>query len=142
MIANEVDRLPEKSEHETQTKIVSLIRERQGVATRVNSGTAVFKRDGATNVIRGADKGTSDVIALYKGVYLAIEVKHGKNNATPEQIEFLESVARAGGVGLLAYDSEFVDMALVNIDYGGVEEVRGLGCGIWEPNRIFIREAK
>ena len=114
-IANEVDRVPEKSEHETQTKIVNLIREREGVATRVNSGTAVFKRDGVTNVIRGADKGTSDILALYKGVYLAIEVKHGKNVATPEQIEFLKSVAKAGGIGILAYDSRIVESIMDGI---------------------------
>jgi Holliday junction resolvase len=104
------------SEHEIQGAIIDLIRVRGGVVTRVNSGSMIAKSGDRAYRVQLADKGTSDVIALYKGVYLAIEVKGANGKPTPEQIAFLESVARAGGVGLLAYDSEFVDQILCNID--------------------------
>ena len=138
-IANEVDRLPEKSEHDVQSTIIENCKARGAVVIRINAGGSISKRGGH---IRLAPKGTADTFILYKSVAIFCEVKKPGEKPTAKQIEFLESVARAGGVGLLAYDSEFVDMALVNIDYGGVEEVRGLSCGIWEPNRIFISEAK
>ena len=121
MIANEVDSLPSQSEHETQTRIINLIQDRKGVVTRVNSGSLIAKdANGRCYRVQLADKGTSDIIALYKGVYLAIEVKFGKGKPTPEQIEFLESVARAGGVGLVAYDVDAVEQVLAGIDLIGL----------------------
>lgn len=104
------------TEHETQSAIIDLIRLRGGVATRVNSGSAVFKRDGKTQVIRGAEKGTADIIACYKGRYLAIEVKHGKNTITMEQLIFLESVRSAGGITCVAYSVDKVNRLLDAID--------------------------
>jgi hypothetical protein len=56
-------------------------------------------------------------------VYLAIEVKFGKGKPTPEQIEFLESVARAGGVGLVAYDVDAVEQVLAGIDLIGLPQI-------------------
>lgn len=104
------------TEHETQSAILDLIRLRGGVATRVNSGSAVFKRDGVTNVIRGADKGTADIIACYKGRYLAIEVKHGRNKPTQDQERFLDKVVESGGISVVAYDTYNLDPVLDAID--------------------------
>ncbi len=104
------------TEHDTQNAIVDLIRLRGGIATRINSGSMIAKSNDRVYRVQLADKGTSDIIALYNGVYLAIEVKYGKKTATPEQIAFLESVAEAGGVGLVAYDVEFVNDVLNVID--------------------------
>lgn len=133
------------SEHDIQNTIVELIQYRGGIVTRTNSGSAVFKRDGVIQVIRGAEKGTSDLIALYRGVYLAIEVKFGKGKPTPEQIAFLESVAKAGGVGLLAYDSEFIDRTMNMIDKYELIEISAmfkLVSDNWKPNRLFVSEAE
>ena len=105
------------SESDTQKAILDLIRYRGGVATRVNSGSAIFKgKNGNVNVIRGAEKGTSDILACYRGRYLAIEVKYGKGKPTPEQLEFGRQVRDSGGLFLVAYDVEEVNRLLDEID--------------------------
>ena len=137
MIANEVESLPSQSEHETQTRIINLIRDRGGVATRVNSGSVLVKGDnGRCYRIQLATQERIMTLATYKSVSLAIEVKHSKNTATDEQISFLESVAQAGGVGLLAYDTETINEVLNRIDV--YEDKFYLFVNISEPNRIFI----
>ena len=137
------------SEHEVQSTIIDLIRVRGGVATRVNSGSILTKRGDKTYVVKLADKGTSDTIGCYRGVALYIEVKKPGKKPTPEQIAFLESVARAGGVGLLAYDSEFVEYNLNEIDmftrgnYPTLERALALfRRKDFLPNCIFISEEK
>lgn len=113
MIANEVDKLPPALEHDIQNSIIELINTRGGVVTRVNSGAAIFKRDGATQVIKGAEKGTSDLIFCFLGLYCACEVKRpGAKPATSDQIEFLTKVARAGGIGIVAYEWEIIQNVL------------------------------
>lgn len=108
------------TEHQTQSAILDLIHIRGGVATRVNSGSAIFKgKDGSINVIKGADKGTSDILACYRGRYLAIEVKYGNGKPTPEQLEFGRKVRDAGGLFLVAYDVEKVNQLLDTIDKAG-----------------------
>ena len=104
------------TEHDTQNAIIKLIALRGGVATRVNSGAAIFKRNGSTSVIRGAEKGTADILACYKGRYLAIEVKHGKNRPTIDQLNFGTKVRDAGGLFLVAWDVDAVNALLNDID--------------------------
>ena len=129
------------SEHEVQSTIIDLIRVRGGVATRVNSGSMIAKSGDRSYRVSLADKGTSDIIALYKGVYLAIEVKGTKGKPTPEQIAFLESVARAGGVGLLAYDVDYVDTVMIAIEESPFTPLTLAQSLAWlkrPPNQIFI----
>ena len=58
--------------------------------------------------MRGADAGTSDIIACYRGRYLAIECKIGRNKPTAKQIDFLDSVREAGGIALVSWDIDSV----------------------------------
>ena len=97
------------TEHETQSAIIKLIRKSGGVATRVNSGNV-------SRHVKGADKGTSDIIALYKGVYLAIEVKDGDRKATQAQLDFGELVELAGGLFIVARDVETIEAIMDEID--------------------------
>ena len=48
-------------------------------------------------------KGVSDVIGFHKdtGRFLACEIKVGKDRLSPDQEQFLQSVNRAGGLGLV-----------------------------------------
>ena len=112
------------TEHDTQKAIIDLIRLKGGIATRVNSGSMISKRNDRTYCVQLADKGTSDIIALYKGVYLAIEVKFGEGKLKPEQEAFLKSVAESGGVGLVAYDINFVRIILDEIEDAVIKSLR------------------
>lgn len=53
-----------------------------------------------------AKKGTSDILGIIppKGVFLAIEVKTGKDRLRPEQIGFIQSVKDSGGIALVVKD--------------------------------------
>jgi hypothetical protein len=105
------------SETDLVKAIVDLVTIRGGVPLRINSGVRVIpgENDGKDRVFRGAPAGTSDIIALYQGVYLAIECKAGKNMPTPKQEEFLARVVEAGGVAVVARSIDFMDSVLVVI---------------------------
>lgn len=47
-------------------------------------------------------KGVSDIIACYKGRFIAIEVKTEKGRVSDAQQQFLEAVTASGGVAILA----------------------------------------
>jgi len=46
----------------------------------------------------GLCTGSSDLIGIYKGRFLAIEVKAPGKEPTPEQLNFIQQVKKAGGV--------------------------------------------
>lgn len=49
-------------------------------------------------------KGVSDILAIHKGRLIAIEVKIGKDHLSSEQIGFLKSIERFGGLSIVAKD--------------------------------------
>lgn len=49
-------------------------------------------------------KGVSDILACYKGKFIAIEVKIGKDRLSPEQEGFLKSIEYTGGITFIAKD--------------------------------------
>jgi penicillin-binding protein-related factor A (putative recombinase) len=57
---------------------------------------------------RFTPKGISDIIGIYKGKLIAIEVKSAKGTATKEQKEFLKNIAEQGGVAFIARSVEDV----------------------------------
>ena len=56
--------------------------------------------------------GSSDILALLPGKFLAIEAKSAKGKPTPAQLEFLANVNATGHVGILAYNVETVIRAI------------------------------
>lgn len=62
---------------------------------------------------RLARTGISDLLGIYKGKFLAIEVKSEKGKATDEQLRFLCDVVEEGGIGFVAYSIEDVEAALI-----------------------------
>ena len=50
--------------------------------------------------------GVSDLIGTCRGRAVALEVKVGKNKATPIQMEFLNRWEKAGGIGAVVFSLE------------------------------------
>jgi Holliday junction resolvase len=105
------------TESAAQAAIIEYLQMVGAIAIRVNSGQRLIQNsDGTTHMFKGAEKGTSDVIALYHGVFLAVECKkNARAKRTPEQIEFINRVNEAGGVGLFAWSTEQVQEVIERI---------------------------
>jgi hypothetical protein len=84
-------------EADIQRKIINLLKRRGAVVTRVNSGHLTTEG----RHINLASAGTSDLIVLYRGKYLALEIKRPGNKPTGKQQRFLDSVRLAGGIAMI-----------------------------------------
>jgi hypothetical protein len=101
------------SEMDTVNAIIDYIELTGGVAIRINAGMRIIEgQDGKRRAFRGAPKGTSDILACIRGQFIAIECKDGRGKPTPEQVEFLERVRSAGGIGLVAWSLDDVIMEI------------------------------
>lgn len=60
--------------------------------------------------------GTPDMLACYKGVFLGLEFKVGKNKPTPVQLENLRKIEEAGGVASVIRETEEIERILSRID--------------------------
>lgn len=95
------------SEMDLVNQIIDYITLTGGVAIRINAGMRIIEgEDGKRRAFRGAPKGTSDILACIRGRYYAIECKDGRGKPTPEQIDFIERVREAGGVGGVVWSFE------------------------------------
>ena len=54
--------------------------------------------------------GTSDILALKDGVFVAIETKFGRNRPTPQQRKFLANVEKQSGFAFVVNDSNYVHL--------------------------------
>jgi len=48
-------------------------------------------------------EGKSDILGVYRGKFFAIEVKSGRGKPTQAQLNFIESIKRAGGHGIVVW---------------------------------------
>ena len=53
-------------------------------------------------------KGISDILGVYDGRMLAIEIKKPGGRPSPEQVRFIDRINREGGIGFIAYSVEDV----------------------------------
>jgi len=61
-------------------------------------------------------KGISDILGVYKGRFLAIEVKRPGGRVSPEQRAFIERINDEGGIGFVAYSvDDVVDKLDLNV---------------------------
>jgi len=64
--------------------------------------------------------GVSDILACYKGFFVAIEVKLPYNKPSDLQVLFLQKVEESGGVAMVLYpDTDW--MAIINNRLGGLK---------------------
>ena len=111
--------LPKVSEKDVQTSIVNVLTMRGALAMRVNSGAMAGEhtnKHGRTKkrIVRfitwfasghpPTSSGVSDVLACYRGRFVAIEVKAPgkKKNATVNQKAYIDAVLQAEGIGIVA----------------------------------------
>jgi penicillin-binding protein-related factor A (putative recombinase) len=64
----------------------------------------------------GLCKGSSDLIGIHKGRFLAIEVKRPGAKATPQQLLFLTLVQKYGGISGIATSVEEAEAIIASID--------------------------
>lgn len=67
--------------------------------------------------------GRSDLTVLYKGVFIALELKTGNYKPTDLQIRYLEKVRENGGIGLILRDNvDELEKLMYYIDNGILNE--------------------
>lgn len=80
------------------------------VLFRNNVGVARF----GTHVVRyGLGTGSADLVGLYRGRFVAVEVKSAIGRQSPAQRTWQETVERAGGLYVLARDVKTALQAVV-----------------------------
>jgi hypothetical protein len=65
-------------------------------------------------------RGLSDLIACYRGRFLALEIKSARGRVRPEQQTYLENVQRAGGIAAIIRTPEEVADLLMSIDLSDI----------------------
>ena len=73
-------------------------------------GCYVFK------VMTANRAGVSDIIACYKGLFVALEVKTATGRASPLQLEHLRQIKAAGGIGRIVRSVDDVKLIFRKID--------------------------
>ena len=100
------------SANELTQQTIEYITLRGGMAWRNNTGA--YKTE--TRFIRYGHKGSGDVFALYRGKFLSIEVKVGRDRLSPDQEDWMERVEACEGVAVVAHTLDDVIAALDRID--------------------------
>lgn len=93
-----IRKIKPQREQEIQKAILDYLRHIHAVPVKINNG-GVFSQSRQT-YIPSRQKGISDILACYKGYFIAIEVKRKGAKPTPEQLGFLDEVRRAGGFAI------------------------------------------
>lgn len=94
-----------------ETELVKQIMEylyyKPGLFFRVNSGA--FKTQAGGFYRFCSINGVSDILGVYKGKFVAIECKVGRNKTSPAQDRFLNAVKENGGIVIVAYSLDDVE---------------------------------
>jgi hypothetical protein len=86
------------TEAKTQTKILGWLKDNGFYAIKV----VIASKSGITDIVG----------CTPQGQFFCIEVKHGKNVATPLQLWNIGEVNKRGGIGFVAYDLDTVKQKL------------------------------
>jgi len=106
-------------ENDIQNTIIEYLRYKNIYVWRNNS---IGVYDPVRKTFRKTSKwsisGVSDIIGIYKGIFLAIEVKreHPKTYPTKQQKEFIQQIENEGGIAFVARSIEDVKNNLNLVD--------------------------
>ena len=88
----------------TTTAIITYLNYNGCMARRINTHGIYDAKSQIYRKLHGQAKGTSDIIGMQKGTgrLIAIEIKIGNDNLSPEQHGFLNEVDEGGGIAMIA----------------------------------------
>lgn len=104
------------SEKSICNSIVEYLNYQGAYCWRTNAGAVrATNKYGQTHMIKIGRAGTSDIIGVYKGRFLAIEVKKTttRKRVTEAQNEFLQTIRDKGGIAFVATSPEEAKQLLV-----------------------------
>lgn len=81
--------------------------------TRVNSGMIATGFGGKTRMVKGAKAGFPDILVLYKGRFIGLEVKTQKGKQNDNQIIMEREIKKNGGEYYVVRSIVDVDKALL-----------------------------
>ena len=88
-------RFPEPTANQLKQAAVKYVVARGGKAWVNNVGRTL-------GVNFGAPVGSGDVLGVYRGKFLSIEIKVGKDSLSDEQLQWMNDVNRRGGIAFVA----------------------------------------
>ena len=101
------------SEKTIETSIIGYLRHSGVLCFKVENGGVFDQKRGAFRFNRGTRYlGIPDILGIFKGQPLAIEVKSAKGRLSEHQASFLQDWANHGGIALVARSVEDVIEAL------------------------------
>lgn len=112
-------KIPEKT---IEKQIIAYLWSQRILCTKIDSVGIYDEKLKVHRAQRGLfkRKGVSDIIGIYKGRFLSIEVKSQKGRLSEDQKQWLRDVEAHGGISIVARSVEDVEQALSEYD----EEIR------------------
>lgn len=101
----------EPKEKEIQSAILDYLKARKVFCWKEHSG-GLPVQDGKYFIPIGL-KGKSDILGIYKGRFLAIEVKRPSGVLSPDQAYFLKKIKEEGGISFVAHS---IDEVIENLN--------------------------
>ncbi len=90
------------TEKNTQKAILDYLAARNIFHYRNNSGAMVGTYKGRNRFFKFGATGSPDIVAVWKGQYIGIEVKDIKGKLNENQVRFRDNLLAAGGLYILA----------------------------------------
>ncbi len=107
-----------RPERELRNAILQLLRAHGIACWPTGTGAFLASYNGKRRFVRVGSKGMSDIVGIlpwndgvhrqFVGRFLAIEVKNPTGKVSAEQIAFLQTVVRTGGIGFVAHSCDEV----------------------------------
>lgn len=94
-----------RKEKDIEKEILAWLNWQAGCKAWKNKSTGTYDPVAKTfraNRSKFSENGTSDILGIWQGKMLCIEVKSATGRATPEQKAFLETMAQLGAITILA----------------------------------------
>lgn len=99
----------ELTEHEIQNNILQTLSFlKGGFFWRENTGAFVLEHNNKSRFFKAGFKGIADIMGIYKGIGVAIEVKRPKTikNVSDDQKNFLVKFSDCGGISIVCSNSD------------------------------------